>query len=138
MHFRNGKKSQSHVNFYFMFRSEYKLILYFQTMYHCMYIKLCSYCNYWVSTASGACSTSVYFASLYKRRKIPEDFMQAYEENIYTVKPAHEVTSIKQSPVLKGHLFLLLSQKVSCELRTFYKISPVLKELFFFLPKVTS
>ena len=26
-----------------------------------------------------------------------------------TVKPAHEVTSIKQSPVLKGHLFLVLS-----------------------------
>ena len=28
----------------------------------------------------------------------------------YTVKPAHAVTSIKQSPVLKGHLFLILSQ----------------------------
>jgi hypothetical protein len=26
-----------------------------------------------------------------------------------TVKPAHAVTSIKQSPVLKGHLFLGLS-----------------------------
>jgi len=26
-----------------------------------------------------------------------------------TVKPAHAVTSIKQSPVLKGHLFLVLS-----------------------------
>ena len=26
-----------------------------------------------------------------------------------TVKPAHVVTSIKQSPVLKGHLFLVLS-----------------------------
>ena len=25
------------------------------------------------------------------------------------VKPAHEVTSINQSPVLKGHLFLVLS-----------------------------
>ena len=27
----------------------------------------------------------------------------------YTVKPAYTVTSIKQSPVLKGHLFLVLS-----------------------------
>jgi hypothetical protein len=27
----------------------------------------------------------------------------------YTVKPAHEVNSIKQSPVLKGHHFLVLS-----------------------------
>jgi hypothetical protein len=27
----------------------------------------------------------------------------------YTVKPAHAVTSIKQSPVLKGHHFLVLS-----------------------------
>jgi hypothetical protein len=26
-----------------------------------------------------------------------------------TVKPAHVVTSIKQSPVLKGHLYLALS-----------------------------
>jgi len=26
-----------------------------------------------------------------------------------TVKPAHEVTSIKRSPVLKGHFFLVLS-----------------------------
>jgi len=27
----------------------------------------------------------------------------------YTVKPTNVVTSIKQSPVLKGHLFLILS-----------------------------
>ena len=26
-----------------------------------------------------------------------------------TANPAHEVTSFKQSPVLKGHLFLILS-----------------------------
>jgi len=26
---------------------------------------------------------------------------------IYTVKPAHVVTSIKQSPVLKGHFFFV-------------------------------
>jgi len=28
---------------------------------------------------------------------------------ISTVKPAHAVTSIKQSPVLKGHIFIVLS-----------------------------
>jgi len=26
-----------------------------------------------------------------------------------TVKPVHTVTSIKQSPVLKGHMFIVLS-----------------------------
>jgi len=34
-----------------------------------------------------------------------------------TVKPAHAVTSIKQSPALKGHLFLVLSYKISSILR---------------------
>jgi hypothetical protein len=28
---------------------------------------------------------------------------------ILLVKPAHAVTSIKQSPILKGHIFLVLS-----------------------------
>jgi hypothetical protein len=28
---------------------------------------------------------------------------------IYTVKPAYADTSIKQSPVLKGHIFFVLS-----------------------------
>ena len=32
---------------------------------------------------------------------------------------AHEVTSIKQSPVLKGHLFLVLSLKISYEFNLF-------------------
>ena len=31
------------------------------------------------------------------------------ESRVCTVKPAHVVTSIKQSPVLKGHFFLILS-----------------------------
>ena len=54
-----------------------------------------------------------------------------------TVKPAHEVTSIKQSPVLKGHLFLVKSLKfhMNC---TSFKRSPVLKDHFFFVTKVTS
>jgi uncharacterized protein (DUF983 family) len=29
--------------------------------------------------------------------------------HVYTVKPVYVVTSIKQLPVLKGHLFLVLS-----------------------------
>ena len=36
-----------------------------------------------------------------------------------TVKPSHQITSIKQSPVLKDHLFLVLSQKISYELNLF-------------------
>jgi len=36
-----------------------------------------------------------------------------------TVKPAHEVISIKQLPVLKGHLFLVQSLKISYELELF-------------------
>jgi hypothetical protein len=32
-----------------------------------------------------------------------------------TAKPADAVTPIKQSPVLKGHLFLVLSWKISYE-----------------------
>ena len=31
------------------------------------------------------------------------------EKNINTVKPAHMVTFIQQSPVLKGHIFLEVS-----------------------------
>ena len=42
-----------------------------------------------------------------------------------TIKPAHTVTSIKQSPVLKGHLCLGLSLKISYKLN-FFKTSPVL------------
>jgi len=38
---------------------------------------------------------------------------------IYTVKPAYAVTSIKQSIVLKGRLFLVLSYKILYELNLF-------------------
>jgi len=38
-----------------------------------------------------------------------------------TVKPAPEVTSIKQSPVLKGHVFLIMSLKNS------FRIEPLLR-----------
>ena len=30
---------------------------------------------------------------------------------VYTVKPAHEVSSIKQSPVIIGHIFLVPHRK---------------------------
>ena len=36
-------------------------------------------------------------------------------KSIHTVKPVCVITSIKQSPVLKGHIFLILSQKISYE-----------------------
>ena len=35
----------------------------------------------------------------------------------------HVVTSIKQSPVLKGHLFLVLSLKISYELNLFLEVT---------------
>jgi hypothetical protein len=38
---------------------------------------------------------------------------------IYTVKPVYAVTFIKQSPVLTGHLFLVLSSTISYELILF-------------------
>jgi hypothetical protein len=37
----------------------------------------------------------------------------------YTVKHAYTVTSIKQSPVLKGHILVILSLKISYELNLF-------------------
>ena len=43
-----------------------------------------------------------------------------FEDNlINTVKPSHVVTSIKQSPVLKGHHFLVLLLKYLYELNLF-------------------
>jgi len=36
-----------------------------------------------------------------------------------TVKPALAVTSIQQSPVLKGHIFIVLSIKISHKLNLF-------------------
>jgi len=44
---------------------------------------------------------------------------------MYTVKPAHAVTSIKQSPVFKGHLFLSHHRNFHMNLTSF-KMSPVL------------
>ena len=48
------------------------------------------------------------------RIKQVHSFILTHKSNVffkfaYTVKPAHAVTSIKQSPVLKGYLFLVLS-----------------------------
>jgi hypothetical protein len=38
---------------------------------------------------------------------------------VYTVKHANSITSIKQSPVLKGDIFLVLSYTISYEFNLF-------------------
>jgi len=48
-----------------------------------------------------------------RRRKLKSPFFTD------TVKFVHAATPIKESPVLKGHLFLVLTQKISCELNLF-------------------
>ena len=40
-------------------------------------------------------------------------FVRTIQFKLSIVKPAHAVTSIKQSPVLKGHLFLVKINKIS-------------------------
>jgi len=45
--------------------------------------------------------------------------MSISETKLNTVKPAHVVTSLKQPPLLKDHLFLILSQKTSYEFNLF-------------------
>ena len=52
------------------------------------------------------------------------------------VKLAHVVTSIKQSPVFKGHFLLFCHRKFHMN-RTSFKRLPVLWDHFFFVPKVT-
>jgi len=47
----------------------------------------------------------------------------------YTVKLAHAVTSIKQSPVLKGHLFMSY-QKISYELNLSYEATCLIEASF--------
>ena len=42
-----------------------------------------------------------------KQRRVIDS--ENHQQNTTTVKSAHAVTSIKQSPVLKGHLFFVLS-----------------------------
>jgi len=36
-----------------------------------------------------------------------------------TLKPAYAVTPVKQTPVVKGHLFLVLSMKIPYDLNLF-------------------
>ena len=38
---------------------------------------------------------------------------------LYTVKLVHAVTSIKHPPVLRGHIFFVLSQNISYELNLY-------------------
>ena len=49
---------------------------------------------------------------------------------LFTVKLAHAVTYIKQSPVLKGHICLVLSYKVSYELNLFYEVTCFIRPHF--------
>jgi hypothetical protein len=52
-----------------------------------------------------------------------------------TVVPADAVTSIMQSPVLKGHIFIVLSWKISCELNLFKKSPDLSHKSPFLCPK---
>ena len=45
----------------------------------------------------------------YNSEHISKHFFSSEIDKESTVKPAHVVTSIKQSPALKGHIFLVLS-----------------------------
>ena len=74
---------------------------------------------------------------------IEMDLISLYLPNIYsiynqnTIKPARVVTSIKQSTVLK--VTFVLSCRSQFHMNwTSFKRSPVLKDHFFFVPKVTS
>jgi hypothetical protein len=58
-------------------------------------------------------------------------------ETCTTVKPTHAVTSIKQSPVLKGHPFLSCHRKFLMHWSSFER-SPVFKDQFFFVLKMTT
>jgi hypothetical protein len=50
-------------------------------------------------------------ASPYVRglREVADELRRQLFHNTHTVKPAHAVTSINQSPISKSHLFLVLS-----------------------------
>jgi hypothetical protein len=50
---------------------------------------------------------------------IKKNLMSISENKLNTVKPAHVGTSIKQPPLLKDHIFLVLAQKTSYELNLF-------------------
>jgi hypothetical protein len=49
-----------------------------------------------------------------------------------TVKLVHAVTSIKQSPVLIGHLFLVLLWKISYKLNLSWEVTRLIRPLFLF------
>ena len=62
------------------------------------------------------------------------EFYGSSQYIIYTVRPAHEVTSIERSPVLKGHILLVMSLKFWYELSLFQEVTR-LKEPRFPYPK---
>jgi hypothetical protein len=64
------------------------------------------------------------------QRKQLDFLIQAITQLEYTVKPVHVVTSIKQSPVLKGHPFLVLSLNNSYEYNLFLEVTCLIRSLF--------
>ena len=91
-------------------------------------IIISSYCN------------MIYFTLFYNKKRSYNSVYRRSSLSLYssnTVKPVHVVIFIKQSPVLKGHPFPFLSQKIHIN-STSFKRSPVLKDHFFFVTNVTS
>ena len=58
---------------------------------------------------------AVYIENLWKPENVPLMSSFTLHSGSITVKATHVVTSVKQSPVLKGHFFVLL-YKISYEL----------------------
>jgi len=54
---------------------------------------------------------------IYQRKN--KEITREYYPLMITEKPAHAVAFIKQSPVLKGYIFVVLSYKISYELNLF-------------------
>ena len=53
---------------------------------------------------------------VFSNKDITRQYLLIYYPLTITVKQAHSATSIKQSPVLKGNIFVVLSYKISYEL----------------------
>jgi len=65
------------------------------------------------------------YNTVYKYLYFSIDHTHRYREVI----PAQVVTSIKQSPVLKGHLFLVPSWEISYELNLFQEVTYLIRPL---------
>jgi hypothetical protein len=54
---------------------------------------------------------------------IQENKLSFQKMYTYTVNPAHEVTSIKQSPIFKGHLFVSCCRKIHLSYKAMFSLS---------------